>query len=408
MQSPVFFLNKIESLRMRTKAITRLRQQVALPPALDLKPEQWEALESQLTTVSGKLMQKLKCYSDYLLSDIKNTRVNNRLVEVLGNLELELTGDYIFYDTYMDMLTQRLSPAIGSLLKGCDVIAMDGTQRGFLQDITVPPIVYCDRGFGASTCREGVHVLRNTPNPMQFIAVPYSRLVEKYNLISIYHEVGHQTLIKLNLFKLIQQVFEQQLTRAGASVLVKNLFNNWVKELAPDFWAFCLTGMAQTCSLRDILFLSQDQATFISASQPHPPGYIRFLVSVHWCRHLWGKGDWDEWEKDWKEKYPLANLDVQTQEVMRILEGFLPLAARIFCDTKYKKLDNKPISSLFTLEKLVPEHLKSMANETAITGAMFKKEPIGAQLAVFRLMRENRKFKQEYIDQAMTAWLTAL
>jgi hypothetical protein len=408
MQSPVFFLNKIESLRMRTKAITRLRQQVALPPALDLKPEQWEALESQLTTVSGKLMQKLKSYSDDLLSDIKNTRVNNRLVEVLGNLELELTGDYVFYDTYMDMLTQRLSPAIGSLLKGCDVIAMDGTQRGFLQEITVPPIVYCDRGFGASTCREGVHVLRDTPNPMQFIAVPYSRLVEKYNLISIYHEVGHQTLIKLNLFKLIQQVFEQQLTRAGASILVKNLFNNWVKELAPDFWAFCLTGMAQTCSLRDILFLNQEQATYISASQPHPPGYIRFLVSVHWCRHLWGKGDWDEWEKDWKEKYPLANLDVQTQEVMRTLEGFLPLAARIFCDTKYKKLDNKPISSLFTLEKLVPEHLKSMANETAIAGALFKKQPIGVQLAVFRLMRENRKFKQEYIDQAMTAWLTAL
>jgi len=408
MQSPVFFLNKIESLRMRTRAITRLRQQVGLPSTLDLKPEQWEALESQLTSLSNKLMQKLKSYSDNLLSDIKSDTINRQLVDVLGNLELELTRGYIFYDTYMDMLTQRLSIPIGSLLKGCDAIAMDGTQRGFLQEITVPPIVYCDRGFGASTCREGVHVLQNTPNPMQFIAVPYSRLVEKYNLISIYHEVGHQTLIKLNLFKLIQQVFIEQLTRAGASALIKTLFSNWVKELAPDFWAFCLTGMAQTCSLRDILFLNQEQATYISVSQPHPPGYIRFLVSVHWCRHLWGKGDWDEWERDWKEKYPLANLDEQTQEVMRTVEGFLPLAARIFCDTRYKKFDNKPISSLFTMEKLLPAQLKNMANETVINTEVFKKQPVGVQLAVFRLMRENRKFKQEYIDQAMTAWLTAL
>lgn len=408
MSSPAFFLNKIESLRTRARALTRLRQDVALPPERDLKPEQWDALESQLTTISNGLVQKLRSYSDRLLSEKGNPAAKAQLVQVLGGLEMEVTHSYTFYDTYMDLLTQRLSKPIGELLKGCDAIALDGVRRGFLADISVPPIVFCDRGFGAKTCREGVDVLPGTPNPMQFIGIPYSRLVEKYNLISIYHEVGHQTLVKLNFVRLLQRVFNEQLLRAGASPLLRTLFVNWTKELGPDFWGFCLTGMAQTCSLRDVLFLEQGQATYLSPGQQHPPSYVRFLTSVYWCRHIWGKGDWDDWEAEWKQKYPLSNLNPLTQETMRAIERFLPLTARLFSDTKYKKLDNKPLTSLFALESLSPAGLKSHATSTGIAAAEFRLQPIGVQLAAFRLLRENRQHKQAFIDQAMTDWLKGI
>ena len=401
-------MNKIESLRTRAKALANLRDEVALPPDRDLKKEQWEALESQLTTVSNGLMQRLRTYTDRFLADRENPAVRRQLVEFLGRLELEVTESFNFYDTYMDLLTQRLSKPVGEMLKGCDAIAFDGFRRGFLADITVPPIVYCERGFGASTLRESINILPNVPNPMQFIAIPYSRLLEKYNLISIYHEVGHQALVKLNLTKLFEKVFDEQLARAGATDLLRSLFRNWSKELAPDFWAFCLTGMAQTSSLRDILFLPPKYTTCINPAQQHPPAYIRFLMSVHWCRHLWGKGDWDDWEKEWKEIYPLSSLDKISRDVILSVERFLPLAAKIYCDTRYKKLDNKPLASLFSLEDLSPAALKAMANDKAIETAAFKVKPIGFQLAVFRLMREDRQYKQSYLDTRMHDWLMTI
>ncbi|AQG78536.1 hypothetical protein [Spirosoma montaniterrae] len=408
MKPPVFFLNKIESLRLRANALTELRRDISLPPERDLKPEQWEALESQLNSTANQLTTKLKSYADQFMSDQNRPDVRVRLVQALGELEMDITQSFTFYDTYMDVLTQRLSQPIGSLLKGCDAIALDGTRRGFLADITIPPVVYCDRGFGASTCREGVPLLANTPNPMQFIAVPYSRLVEKYNLISVYHEVGHQTLMKLNMVPLLRRLFDEQLGKAGAPAFVRALFANWVRELGPDFWAFCLTGMAQTCSLRDVLFLSHEQATYLTTRLTHPPGYLRFLVSVAWCRHIWGRGDWDEWEQNWKQNYPLTRLPARMQEAYQTLERFLPVVARIFCETRFTKFDHKPISGLFSLEDLSPTVLKRLANEAAIRTTSFRQQPIGVQLAVFRLMRESRQTSLRTLDTAMTEWLTNL
>ncbi len=393
---------------MRAKALTNLREEVGLPPERDLKKEQWDALQGQLTSVSNGLLQRLRTYTDSFLADRENPAIKKQLVEFLGRLELEVTQAFTFYDTYMDLLTQRLSKPIGEMLRGCDRIALDGIQRGFLAETTLPPIVYCERGFGASTLRESVNILSDVPNPIQVIAIPYSRLVEKYNLISIYHEVGHQALAKLNFVKLFEKVFDEQLAKAGASDLLRSLFINWSRELGPDFWAFCLTGMAQTCSLRDILFLPHKHVTPINTSQQHPPAYIRFLVSVHWCRHLWGKGDWDDWEMEWKEQYPVNSLDKITREVILTVERFLPLLAKIYCDTRYKKLDNKPLSSLFSLGDLTPNALKAMANEKATTTAGFKAKPIGFQLAVFRLMREDRQNKQFYLDKTMREWLMTI
>jgi hypothetical protein len=405
MKSINFFLNKIESLKIRSQNLKNLKQDISLSAEIDLKKEQWDVLNSQLAAMANKLLNKLRSSTDRFLSDTENPVIKKQLVQLLGELELEVTQCYEFYDTYMDLLTQRLCKPIGTLLRGCDAIALDGLSRGFLADISLQPIVYFDRGFGAKTCREGVDILRGVPNPMQFIAIPYSRLAEKYNLISIYHEVGHQTLVKLNMVVLLQKVINEKLAKAGAPVIIRTLFTNWVKELGPDFWAFCLTGMAQTCSLRDVLFLPEEQTTYVSTMQQHPPAYLRFLTSVHWCRYLWGRGDWDEWEKEWKEKYPLDKLDSITRNVLLTAEKFLPLIARIFCDTKYKKLDGKTILSLFSIAELAPEKLKKLAAQTIDLTNGFQKLPLGVQLASFRLMRENRTFKQPMIDKTMTAWL---
>ena len=402
------FLLKIASLRTRARRLTGLRKMVGLKPHQDIAAVQWDVLESQLAAVSNKIRGQLRIYTDHYLSEQHQIETRQVLINRLGELEMELTSAYTFYDTFMDMLTQRLSDDIGPLLRGCDRIAADALQRSFLAETTVPPLVYCDRGFGASTLREGVHLSKNIPNPIPFIAIPYSRMMEKYNLISINHEVGHQALIKLNMVTLWQQVFKEALNKALAPPIIQDLYANWSKEIVPDFWAFCLSGMAQTCSIRDVLVLPTPMMFSISTLQPHPPSYIRFLVSVECCRQMWGQGDWDDWEIEWLTLYPMIDLDDATRQIIMDAKQYIPVVARALLRTKFKKLAGKPLTSLFDMAVLNPKTLKKLAYTEGPLSAEFKALSIGAQLGVFRLMREKRTIKQTDIDRLMTNWLKGL
>lgn len=401
-------LLKIDSLHTRAGLLVNLRKMIALQPSQDISEAQWQILEAQLATVATKIRQQLRIYTDKYFSERNDPVIRQTLINRLGELEIELTNAYNFYDTFMDILTQRLSNDIGLMLKGCDAIAEHALQRGSLADITITPLVYCDRGFGASTLREGVSLTRNTPNPIPFIAIPYSRISEKYNLISIFHEVGHQALVKLNMVSLWQQVFREGLIKAGASPVIANLYANWSKEIVPDFWAFCLSGMAQTCSIRDILVLPSSMMFNVSTIQPHPPSYLRFLISIDWCRQLWGKGDWDAWEDEWVQLYPLEGLDETTQQIIKEARQYIPIVGNTLLRTRFKKLDNKPLTTLFDLNNLSPSLLKKMATIEGVNAPEFNKQPIGIQLAVFRLMREKRTIKQADIDKWMDKWLKQL
>jgi hypothetical protein len=401
-------LLKIESLRGRANALTGLRKMLAFKPHQDILPEQWEVLETQLAVVANKILQNLRIYADKYFSERDEPTVRQTLINRLGEIELELTNAYSFFDTYMDILTQRLSNDIGPMLKGCDAIAADALKRGFLADITVPPLVYCERGYGASTLRQGVHIQRGVPNPIPFIAIPYARMNEKYNLMSINHEVGHQALAKLNMVNLVQRAVKQCLSKAGASPLIQGLFANWSRELVPDFWGFCLSGMAQTASVRDVLILPTPMMFSVSLGQPHPPSYLRFLMSVAWCRQLWGKGDWDDWETEWLLLYPLDTLDEPTRAIIEEAQKWIPTVSKILIKTKFKKLGNQPLTSLFDLTIIAPNVLKKYANSAGILSEEFKQLPIGVQLGVFRLLREKRQMKLADINALMDGWLKGL
>jgi hypothetical protein len=398
-------LLKIESMRNRAKVLTRLKEMIALKKEEDIQQEQWELLQNQLSSISNKILQQLRMIGDAFLAGRENVSTRKVVINRLGELELELTSAYDFYDTFMDILTQRLSNDIGPLLRGCDVIAADAMQRGMIADLTMAPLVYCDRGFGAATLREGVSILKTVPNPIPFISIPYSRLTEKYNLISINHEVGHQALVKLNLVNVLSNLFKTVTARAGASTLLQNLFANWAKELGPDFWAFCLSGMAQTCSLRDVLILPTHQMFQVTAYQVHPPAYLRFLVTTEWCRQVWGKGVWDVWEEEWKQLYSPDTMDEATCEIITAASRFIPAIAKACVQTKFKRLNGKTIFSLFSIDELKPELLQKHASIVGVQSPSFKKLPIGSQLAVFRLLREGRAAKQSTIDKYMTQWL---
>lgn len=397
-----FLLSKIEALKARTELLTGLNKVVSTKDFPNVKPSQWYAINNQLNTVASKISQQLSLYSDRFLLEAHDESVKSKLINALGEIELELSEAYVFYDTYMDILTQRLSPVLGPLLRGCDAIAADGLKHEYLTSVTKSPIVYCDRGFGASILREGVS-LAKTVNPIAFIAIPYSRLAEKYNLISIYHEVGHQALNKLNLVEPFQQVFSICAMNAGANQFLQNMFANWSKEIIPDFWAFGHTGMGQTSSMRDVLLVPQAMALGISPYQQHPPPYLRFLISVEWCRFLWGRGEWDHWADEWDTFYPIDNADKVIKEIILQAKKILPNVARATLTTRFKKLNNKNICSLFEMDSLSPKNFERCTNREH-----FLNQSIGVQLATFRLTRDKKDMPIAKLNSILNSWLINL
>lgn len=398
-------LSKIESLKARIELLPGLRKVVAGSTDQVITRDQWFAISNQLQAVANKLLRQLDGITEGYLPAAEKEPGSDVLADKLGDLELELSVAFGFYDTCMDILTQRLSADLGPLLRGCDAIAADGLKHDYLPGITRNPIVYCDRGFGASILREGVAVSK-TVNPVAFIAIPYARLAEKYNLISIYHEVGHQAMSKLNLVDTFRDVFASVVKNEGGNLALQSMFANWSKEIVPDFWAFAHTGMGQTSSMKDILLVPKNMAFQVSAYQQHPPSYLRFLFSVEWCRFLWGRGEWDSWEEEWDSLYPLSKENEMTKANIRAAKKLLPATAASVITTRLKKLNRKPLISLFDIDTVAPAKLRFVSAN--ICNDKSGSRPIGVQLAGFRLLRDQNSIPINSINEAMKKWLISL
>ena len=403
------FEKRVESLRIRAMTLTSLRKLISLPPGHDIADRQWSVLEAQLSTVQDRILSRLKRGAGEYLRQLYSPKIAGKLNSLLGEIELEMSRAFAFFDTYMDVLTQRLTPEMGPVLAGCDVLAWNAINRDHpALSITEPPLVFCDRGFGASIIREEVVLPDGTPNPMPLIQIPYARLKEKYNLTSILHEAGHQAMVRIGLVSALPKAFRYALSKTGAPDTVKDLFAVWTSEIGPDFWAFCASGAAQAATVREILALPRNHVFRISWTDPHPSPYVRVLLSFELCRQAWGRGDWDNWEEEWLELYPLEDAPIETQKLLRKAREYLPVIGRVLLNTKFKALNRKTIPDLFSLSALSPAELQRVAR-TAYSGALDLKglSPC-TQLAVFRVIRGHGELKEETLDRTMTKWLLKL
>src|SRR5439155_23548693 len=135
----------IEEMKMRFESLTSLRRLVALPPGKDITARQWGILAAALGGAQTRLIARVNRAARAHLASVWDPSVARQLNAILGEVELETARAFTFFDTYMDVLTQRHSPELGSLLAGCDVIAWDALYRKHpALSIVEPPIVLCD------------------------------------------------------------------------------------------------------------------------------------------------------------------------------------------------------------------------------------------------------------------------
>ncbi len=400
---------RIDAQRIRIEALSSLRETVSLPPHLDITKRQWRILESELNAVETRLIRRLKRGSGAYLAQPGDLTAARAMNVLLGELELDMTRAFTFFDTFMDILTQRHTPELGRLLAGCDALALDSIRKPHpALSIVEQPIVGCDRGFGAKTFREYVRFPGGGYNPMPFVQIPYSRLKEKCNLTSVLHEIGHEAMVRCGLKKALPKALRSSLRRAGAPSAVGDLFALWSSEIGPDFWSFCGSGIAHAGAIKEILALPFAHTFRFSWNDPHPPPYIRALLCFDWCRQVWGSGIWDRWEREWRDLYPLDSAPTAVRRLLRKIIAYIPVVSRVLISTRFRSMNQKRIPDLFNMSALAPSELKRRTIGAETGNLDLRGMPCSAHLAVFRLVKEQGKLNEESLDAVMTQWLLKL
>jgi len=400
---------RADSLLFRITGLTSLRRLVNLSREQDITERQWSVLEMQLNAAAAKLTTRTKAAADSLLPDAADPGARRKLNAALGQVELAMSRVYTFFDTYMDVLTQRRSGELGPVLAGCDVLAYQAMRREHPTLTAIEaPLVFCDRGFGAAIVRESVTFPDGTPNPMPLIQIPYSRLREKCNLTSVLHEAGHQSLARLHLVSQLPHALRAALNRAGASKPVCDLYALWAFEIGPDFWGFCLCGVGQAAAMRDLFAMPPAHALRLSVTDPHPPPYLRVLLSFDWCRRAWGRGRWDAWEREWELLYPLTGAGADTRRLLRDARRFVPVAGDALFNHRFRELGERALVDLFDLSAISPAEVRRVAAKAASGALDVRGLTPCAQLAVFSELRQMRAMSEERLDNVMTTWLRRL
>jgi hypothetical protein len=396
-------------MQLRIEAVAHLRRLVNLPPHQDISERQWAVLEPRLAAMAAGLTARVKKARDEVLPRAGDQRARRRFHETLGRVELELARAYAFFDTYMDVLSQRRVPMLGAQLAGCDVLACDAMRLAHpALEAIEPPLVYCDRGFGAAIMRESVRMPDGSPNPMPLIQVPYSRLQEKYNLTSILHEAGHQALQRLDLVRPLAGALAAAASREGRAGLLPDLYRLWSSEIAPDFWAFCLSGVAEASAVRELFALPLAQATRISMTDPHPPPYLRALLVFDWCRHAWGRGVWDDWEREWRGTFDLNALPPDTRRLLVVGQRLVPAIGAALFNQRFAELERRRLTDLFDLDSIAPSRVRPIAASVRTGVLNLRKLRPCAQLSVFGELRAHYRIPEARLDRLMTQWLVRL
>lgn len=399
---------RIQSIRFRIDNLTGLRRLVSLSPEHDIDRNQWAVIEPQLAASSARLTRRLRRASESLLPRVGDRRAVRELNAALGQIELDMSRAYVFFDTYMDVLTQRQSAELGPVLAGCDVLASEAMRRDHpVLAIIEPPLVYCERGIGAAIARESVPFPDGTPNPMPLIQIPYARLNEKHNLTSLLHEAGHQALYRLQLTDVLPRIVASALLQAGASKTVAQLYSLWMFEIAPDFWAFGLTGVAEAAAVSELFAMPPSYAMRISPGDPHPPPYLRALICFDWCRRAWGMGQWDQWERTWLESYPTDAVPSESRRLLEESRRCIPIVSQVLFEARLKLLGGRRLLDLLDLDAVAPAVLKRSIGSASKHISLHGLSPC-AQLAAFRMIREWNDVPEERLDRLMTGWLVSL
>ena len=143
-------LKRYVTLRRKIRLLSSLRTFVSLPSNYNIAKSQWSLIEHQLLTAEGKSLNRLNERCRKYFPTIHEAESGRSFNELIGRIELDLSDSFTFFDTFLDIISQRHLPKIGQPLRGmrhigngCTTKKTSGTYNHR------KALVFLDRGFGA-------------------------------------------------------------------------------------------------------------------------------------------------------------------------------------------------------------------------------------------------------------------
>jgi hypothetical protein len=134
----------------------------------------------------------------------------------------------------------------------------------------------------------------------------------------------------------------------------------WASEIAADCFAFGHTGYASVAALHDVLAAEAPLAFRSINGDPHPVSYLRVLLGVQLCRHVWGDGPWDELAVAWRALHPIALASNEVRDLVHGSLPLLPLVARLCLDRPMHSFAGRSLRAVLPPERVSPAALREM------------------------------------------------
>jgi hypothetical protein len=264
------------------------------------------------------------------------------------------------FDIFADALTQRSENETGVWLSGLDEVAADALRLpgGYYE---LPPVVcYLDRGHGAAIRRARTRLPGGGPSPVALIRIPRERMIGSGIASSLVHEVGHQGATLLNLIESLRPLLHGlQLSGGGRERFVWTCWERWIAEIVSDLWAVARLGITATVGLIGVVSLPRYFVFRLTLSDPHPPPWLRVLLSCAMGEALYPDGQWSALARIWKSFFPTASLPEAQRIAFALLESSIPGFVALLINHRPASLRGRPLAEVLAAPELRPGKLRA-------------------------------------------------
>jgi hypothetical protein len=297
------------------------------------------------------------------IEDIRATKQHgdniNKLQARYTILKLRFNSILDQLDIFADVLSQRAEHDVGVWTSGLDVLAEDGIST--LKKLTELPsfVVYLDRGHGAAIRRARTRLPGGDMNPVGVIQIPRERMVGSGIASSLIHEVGHQAASLMDLVPTLKKrlaAVQQQ----RKDTVAWRYFERWISEIIADVWATGHLGVTATLGLMSVVTLPSYFQFRIDLKDPHPPPYVRVLLSCAFGKRLFPHPQWDKLCGLWKTFYPVHELKRELVMVLNDIEKETPAFVDLVIHHATKEMQGRRLIDLFPARERQPAQLKEL------------------------------------------------
>jgi hypothetical protein len=327
----------------------------------------WASLERYLgLALRGHLTDRvlrLKREADAMRVQLRAAR-NLEELDELRQRVVRFRAQYIAAEAVVeffgDAVGSRANPRMSALLAACDRIAARSMQQLLdpLGHVTVPALVFIERGLGAAILRANAYWDPSSVNPVAAIKLTRHNILRPTSLT---HETGHQVAAITGWTQEFASAAAQEL---ADEPMVAAAWSGWSSEIVADAFSVALTGYASVAALHDVV-AGDDESVFRQLpGDPHPVAFCRVLLGVELVNRATGPvGPQADLAASWVRSHPLENATPSVAELMRRSLPLLPKIADLCLVRPMKAFGGRSLTDIIDPTRVSADALAQLERE---------------------------------------------